>query len=58
MENSPRELRHEPVPGYARIFSLAFAAAALYLACILLSSPGPAEPHGHPSGKTEAATSH
>lgn len=36
------ELKHEARPGYGRIFAIAFAVMALYLALILISSPGPA----------------
>ncbi len=35
-----QELKHDPVPGYPKIFGIALAAAALYLAIILISSPG------------------
>jgi len=34
------ELRHVPVPGYAKVFLTAAAVAIAYLALILLSSPG------------------
>jgi len=34
------ELKHDARPGYGRVFVIAFAAMALYLAFILLSSPG------------------
>jgi len=40
-----QELKHEARPGYGRIFAIAFLVMGLYLALILLSSPGPA---GHP----------
>lgn len=52
-----QELKHDAVPGYFCAFLIAFAAMTLYLALILVSSPGPAkghhgdhEKHGH---KTE-----
>lgn len=41
-----RELKHEAKPGYGRIFALVFAILGLYLAFILISSPGPAKSHG------------
>lgn len=41
------ELKHEAKPGYGRIFAIVFAAMGLYLALILISSPGPAKNHGH-----------
>lgn len=41
-----RELKHEPVPGYGKAFAIAFAIMAIYLAIILISSPGPATGHG------------
>lgn len=50
------ELKHEAKPGYGRIFAIVFAVLGLYLALILISSPGPAESHGH-HGKS-AAPSH
>jgi predicted MFS family arabinose efflux permease len=39
------ELRHEPVPGFARPFLIIAAIAIAYLAVILFSSPGKAEKH-------------
>ncbi len=42
-----RELKHEAKPGYGRIFAIVFAVLGLYLALILISSPGPAKSHGH-----------
>jgi len=58
MVNSPhnddeplQELKHDAVPGYFRAFLIAFTAMTIYLAVILVSSPGPAsghhEAHGH-----------
>lgn len=41
-----QELKHDAVPGYPRAFAIAFATMGLYLALILVTSPGPAK-HGH-----------
>jgi len=41
------ELKHEAKPGYGRIFAIVFAVLGLYLAMILISSPGPAKSHSH-----------
>ncbi|MEJ6719200.1 MAG: hypothetical protein QNK82_11985 [Akkermansiaceae bacterium] len=43
------ELKHDAVPGYMRVFLIAFAVMTLYLALILIVSPGKAEKHhgGH-----------
>lgn len=35
-----QELKHDAVPGYPRIFWICFAAMGLYLAIVLLTSPG------------------
>ena len=35
-----QELRHEPVPGFARPFLIVAAVAIVYLALILVTSPG------------------
>lgn len=40
------ELRHEAQPGYRRIFAIAIALMGIYLAIILISSPGSAKSHG------------
>ena len=40
-----RELKHEAVPGYFKAFIIAFALMGLYLAIILVSSPGSAKEH-------------
>ena len=50
------ELKHDPVPGYPRAFAIAFAIMGLYLAVILISSPGKAEKkydkkEAHPTSK-------
>jgi hypothetical protein len=34
------QIKHETVPGYPRVFAVASAAMGLYLAAILISSPG------------------
>ena len=46
-------LQHEAEPGYRFAFLVAFGVLGLYLAAILVSSPGPAS-HSH---KKPAATS-
>jgi hypothetical protein len=38
-----QELKHDAVPGYLKAFFIAFAAMGLYLAVILISSPGSAK---------------
>ncbi len=48
------ELKHDPVPGYRKAFVIAFAIMALYLAAILISSPGSAKSH-HVGDKKEAS---
>ena len=56
--NTPlKELKHDAVPGYLRAFIIAFAAMGLYLAFILVSSPGSAkDKHGtHNKAKPGAA---
>ncbi len=50
-----RELKHEAVPGYFRAFSIAFAVMGVYLAIILITSPGPAKGHSKPSTSAEKA---
>jgi len=42
------ELKHEAVPGYFQAFIIAFAAMGLYLAVILITSPGSAKEHKKP----------
>lgn len=43
-----QELKHEAVPGYRKAFVIAFAVMAIYLAVILISSPGSAKSdYGH-----------
>ena len=36
--DEPRELRHEPVPGYRTAFSIIFAISTLYLALIFIKT--------------------
>ena len=52
------ELKHEAVPGYMRAFIIAFAVMMIYLAVILVSSPGPAKGHhdDHEEHTTPAET--
>ncbi len=38
-----QELKHDAVPGYLKAFTIAFAVMGLYLALVLISSPGPAK---------------
>lgn len=52
------ELKHDPVPGYRRAFVIAFAIMALYLAVILISSPGSAKSHYGDQGKADKESSH
>lgn len=53
------ELKHDAVPGYPKAFAIAFAAMALYLLLILLTSPGPAEGHhGHTDSSHETESAH
>jgi hypothetical protein len=53
-----QELKHEPVPGYGRVFAICFAAMALYLLIILLTSPGAADAHHDHTHDTPDAQSH
>ncbi len=49
-------LKHEPVPGFRRVFLIAVTVMGLYLAVILLGSPGKVEHHGdHGSSHEEKA---
>ena len=42
--NTPlKELKYEAVPGYRAAFLIAFAGMGIYLAAILISSPGSAK---------------
>jgi hypothetical protein len=52
------ELKHEAVPGYGRIFAACFAAMALYLLLILISSPGAAKTPHDDKHDTSDAPSH
>ena len=40
-----QELKHDAVPGYPLAFGVCFAVMGLYLAYILVSSPGKVEKH-------------
>ncbi|MEM9479507.1 MAG: hypothetical protein AAGA58_07630 [Verrucomicrobiota bacterium] len=42
-EEEFEQLKHDAVPGYPRIFAIAFASMALYLLLILFTSSGPAK---------------
>ena len=50
------ELKHDAVPGYITAFIIAFAVMGIYLAIILITSPGPAKAH-HPE-KAHSGASH
>ena len=55
-----RELKHEAVPGYLKAFIVAFAVMGIYLAIILITSPGPAKGHdksGTPETHAKPGTS-
>ena len=66
MANSPddkplQELKHDAVPGYLKAFIIAFAVMGLYLAFILISSPGSAkeyDSHDKPAGEGKANPEH
>ena len=53
-----KELKHEAVPGYLMAFSIAFATMGIYLAIILISSPGSAKEKkpSKPATETKAAS--
>ena len=56
-DDSPlQELKHEAVPGYLKTFVIAFAAMGLYLAIILISSPGSAKKKGYDKAEPPAKT--
>ncbi len=38
MQEELKELRHEPVPGYKKVFFIIFTTAAVYLTVILLNT--------------------
>ena len=42
-----QELKHDAVPGYLKAFTIAFTIMGIYLAVILISSPGHAKKHGY-----------
>ena len=56
-DNEPlQELKHDPVPGYPRVFWIAFLIMGLYLLLILVSSPGPAaKGHGGDGGREKGS---
>lgn len=49
-----KELKHDAVPGYLKAFIIAFAVMGLYLAVILVSSPGSAKGHDKSGAHDEA----
>lgn len=52
-----KELKHDAVPGYFKTFVIAFAVMGLYLAILLITTPGPAKGHhGHGDGEKSHAT--
>lgn len=51
-EQPLKELKHEAIPGYFKAFVIAFAAMGIYLAFILISSPGSAKEYDK-SGKAK-----
>ena len=53
-----QELKHDAVPGYLRAFIAAFVIMGVYLAIILITSPGPAKGHGGSAGKAKPEASH
>lgn len=53
-----RELKHDPVPGYRRAFLIAIGIMALYLAILLISSPGSAKSHYGDHGEAKKEASH
>ena len=46
-----KELKHDAVPGYLQAFAIAFMVMGVYLAIILITSPGSAKKDYHKSGK-------
>ncbi len=50
-----QELKHDAVPGYLKAFVIAFAVMGLYLAILLITTPGPAKGH-HGDGEKSHAT--
>ncbi|MDF1738440.1 MAG: hypothetical protein P1U86_04715 [Verrucomicrobiales bacterium] len=52
-----KELKHEAVPGYPKAFAIALAVMGLYLAILLIASPGATKSHhGHGDDKKSHAT--
>jgi len=56
--NAPlKELTHEAVSGYPKAFLISIAVMGLYLAILLITSPGSAKGHhGHGNGEKSHAT--
>ena len=55
-----REVKHEAAPGYPIVFLAAFLGTAIYLAIILITSPGSAKHHKKPAApatQSESGTS-
>ena len=50
-----QELKHDAVPGYLAAFIIAFVVMGLYLAFILISSPGSAKEYNKHSAPTGEA---
>ncbi len=56
--NAPlKEFKHAAVPGYFTIFMIVFVALGLYLAVILISSPGSAKKAYHNDNSVNEANS-
>jgi mannose/fructose/N-acetylgalactosamine-specific phosphotransferase system component IIC len=51
-------LKHDAVPGYLKAFTIAFAIMGIYLAVILISSPGHAKKHGYGDKDHARETNH
>ncbi|MCG8601460.1 MAG: hypothetical protein MI807_15050 [Verrucomicrobiales bacterium] len=53
-----QELRHDAVPGFLKAFTIAFLVMGIYLAIILISSPGSAKKkhYGHDDSSEHHAT--
>ena len=49
-----KELKHDAVPGYLKAFVIAFAVMGLYLAILLITTPGPAKGHHGDDEKSHA----
>ena len=51
-----KELKHDAVPGYFKAFVIAFVVMGLYLAILLVISPGPAKKYDYSGGGKSEAT--